>query len=186
MRVSNWSAIGSPVPAGIAVRDPGGQLLERHVRERSQDVLVVDRLISLRHVHHAQLLEFDRVDGAGDCQIVAQSCTMPAFLGGPAVDPVAPRLVTTEEHRDLVVIARQVVLRQQVDDQRGPSHVGEFGVGLHPRVTTQDAVEVATVAPRDVLVGEPLLGDRDVSVEFGFDHGVEFEQELGLTETALR
>ena len=105
---------------------------------------------------------------------------MPALLGGPAVHPVAPRGVAAEQGRDLVVVAGQVVLGQQVDDQRGPRHVGHLRVLDRPGVAVERAVEVAAVAPRDVLVGEPLLGHREVPVEVLLDDRLELEQQLGL------
>ena len=97
----------------------------------------------------------------------------------------SPQPVAAEQHRDLVVVARQVVLGEQVDDQRGAGDVGQLGVGLEPRVAAEHAVEVAALAPRDVLVREPLLGDRHVPVELALDDGVELEQELGLRQTAI-
>ena len=146
-------------PAGVAVRDPGRELLEGHVGERPHQVLAVRRLVALGHVRHPEPLELDRVDHPLDHHVVAHHDRVPALLGGPAVHPLAPGGVAAEDHGDLVVVARQVVLGEQVDDQRRPRHVRDVGVVRRPRVALHQAVEVAAVAPRDVVVREPLLRD---------------------------
>ena len=107
------------VAAGVAVRDAGGELLERHVRHRVEHVEVVGAGEALRHVHHAFAFERHRVDGAGGQQVVADRDAVPSLLGGPAADPRPPGTVRAEGLVDVAVIARQVVLGQQVDDEGG-------------------------------------------------------------------
>ena len=75
---------------------------------------------ALRHVHHALALERDRVDGAGDEQVVADR---DARAGPPPRSSGRPRCPRRRRGRttsvDLAVVARQVVLGEQVDDERG-------------------------------------------------------------------
>ena len=51
---------------------------------------------------------------------------VPALVGGPPVYPGAPRAVAAEHRRDLVVVAGQVVLGEQVDDQRRAGGLGQL------------------------------------------------------------
>ena len=93
---------------------------------------MVARIEARRHVGHPGPLQRDRVDRAGDEQVVADRDAVPALLGGPAVHPGAPGAVAAEERGDLVVVAGQVVLGEQVDDQRGPRDVGTSRLlGVH-------------------------------------------------------
>ena len=85
----------------------------------------------------------DRVDGAGGQQVVADRDAVPALLGGPAVHPGAPGAVAAEERGDLVVVAGQVVLGEQVDDQRGAGDVGDCDCSSAHASPPSDAVEVA-------------------------------------------
>ena len=119
--------------AGVAVRNAGGQLLERHVDDGIEQalgeqvaLLVLPRAEAACHLLEAECLQRDRIDGAGDDQVVAQRDAVPVLLGGPAVDPLAPRAVHAEVHRDLAVIRRQVVLRQQVLHHRHLGHLGQL------------------------------------------------------------
>ncbi len=135
-----------------------------------------------RHVVHPQPLELHRVDGPAGQQVVADRDAVAALLGGPAVHPVAPGRVAPEQRGDLVVVAGQVVLGEQVDDQRRARDVRHRVVLDAPRVAVERAVEVAAVAPRDVLVGEPLLGHPEVAVEVGLHDRLELEEHLGLAQ----
>src|SRR2546430_2627701 len=68
--------------------------------------------------------------------------------------------VPAEEGGDLVVVAGEVVLGQEVDHQRGPADVGDLGLLDGPGLAAlQLAGEVPPVAPGDVLVRHPVLGD---------------------------
>ena len=78
------------------------------------ELLVLAGAEAAGHLLDAQLLELDGIDRAGDDEVVAQRDAVPVLLGGPAVDPEAPRAVHAEVHRDLAVVGRQVVLGQQV------------------------------------------------------------------------
>ena len=104
MRASNCSASGaaSRTP-GVAVRDPGGQLLERDVGQRLQHGLVA-AVVARRHVLHAQRLQPDRVHATRDDEVVAYRDRVPALLGRPAADPLAPGAVAAEVGGDLAVI----------------------------------------------------------------------------------
>ena len=105
-------------PAGVAVRDAGRQLLEGDVGDRLERGLVAG-VVAGGHVVHPGPLELDRVDAAGDDEVVAQRDAVPALLRRPAAHPLAPGAVAAEAGGDLPVVAGQVVLGQQVDEHRG-------------------------------------------------------------------
>ena len=79
---------------------------------------------------------------------------------------------------DLAVVARQVVLGQQVDLERRARDRGQLGLGHLPRVATQVG-EVPTEAPRHVFVRHPLVGRRHVPVEVVLDGRFELREQLG-------
>ena len=80
------------VAPGVAVRDPGRELLEGDVGEAAQRVGRVV-VVALLELGHPAALERDRIDVAGDGQVVAQDDRVAALLRGPAADPVDPRPV---------------------------------------------------------------------------------------------
>jgi len=96
------------------------------------------------------------------------------------VHPLAPGVVPAEDLGDLVVVAGQVVLGQQVDDQGAASDIGQWRVVGTPLLAPHPAVEVAPLAPWDEVVGEPLLGDPEVAVELSLDDLVQLTQQVGL------
>ena len=132
--------------AGVAVRDPGGQLLERDVRQRVQHLVVVDVDVAGRHVRHPGPLQRHRVHRPGHGEIVADRDAVPPLLGGPPVHPGAPGAVAAEQRGDLVVVRRQVVLGQQVDHQRGPGHVRDRS--SRPATTARRPAARRRSAPR--------------------------------------
>ena len=145
------------VAPGVAMRDPRGELLERDVGEAVERVrrVVVVALLELRH---PAALEGDRVDVAGDRQVVAQDDGVAALLRGPAPDPVDPGAVALAEHAvDEPVVAGQVVLGQEADLE------GRLGDAGQPRLVGRPGllVEVAPEPVRDEVVREPLLGDLE-------------------------
>ena len=169
---------------GVAVRDAGGQLLEGHVDDRVEQalgeevaLLILAGAESARHLLDAQLLELERVDGAGDQKIITQRDAVPVLLGRPPVDPPAPRSVHPEVHRDLAVIRRQVVLGQQVLHHGGLRHLGELGL-LGIPVLAAECVEVFPVRPGHVVVWVPVLAHREVAVDLRLDDGLELTDQL--------
>ena len=129
------------------------------------------------HLLDAQCLQLDRIDGAGDDEVVAQRDAVPVLLGGPAVDPLAPRAVHAEVHRDLAVIRRQVVLGQQVLHHRHLSDLGQLRLSGLPVLAAQRVVVLA-VRPRDVVVRVPVLAHRQVPVDVLLDDWLQLVQEL--------
>ena len=125
----------------------------------------------------AQLFELHGVDRAGDDEVVAQRDTVPVLLGGPPVDPEAPRAVHGEVHRDLAVIGRQVVLGQQVGQHRHLGDLGELRL-LGVPVLAAERVIVLAVRPRDVVVRVPVLTHGQVSVDVLLDHWLELCEQL--------
>ena len=144
--------------AGVAVRHPGGQFLERHVDER------VDRRGGLghdrpRHLRHPAPLQLHRVERPGHRQVVADHDRVALLLGCPAADPLAPH-PRTEHVVDRVEVVGQIVLGQEVDEEGVPHRAG-YGELL--RVPFLLGLEVTAPAPWHVQMGEPFLGGRDVA-----------------------
>ena len=161
------------VAPGVAVGDARRQLLERDVGEpaqrRRRRVVV-----ALLELGHPAALEQDRVDVAGDRQVVAQDDRVAALLGGPAADPVDPRPIALAEHPvDEPVVGGQVVLGQEADLERRLGDAGETRLVRRPRVL----VEVAPEPVRDELVREPLLGDLGVAVVQAARLGFELDEQ---------
>jgi len=170
--------------AGVAVRDAGRELLERHVHHRVEQalgeqvaLLVLAGREATGDLLHAGDLEVHRIDGAGHHQVVAQSDAVAVLLGGPPVDPVAPGTVHAEVHRDLAVVRRQVVLGQEVLHHRGLRHLGELRLAGLP-VLAAEGVPVLAFLPRDVIVRIPVLAHGHVPVDLLFDHGLELMKKL--------
>src|SRR4029450_12945318 len=103
----------------------------------------------------------DRVDVAGDQQIVAEHDCVAALFGGPAVRPGPPGPVAAEAGQQLVVVAGQVVLGEEVDLEGGPGHAGE------PRLVRGPGLggEVAAQPPGDVRVGHTAFGHGQMPVK---------------------
>ena len=85
----------------------------------------------------------------------------------------SPQAPSRAEHPlDRAEVVREVVLGQQVDEQRAADRVGQRDVARRTRPRLA-GLEVAAPAPRDDLVGEPLLGARQVAVEQPATDGLE-------------
>ena len=158
--------------------DPGRQLLEGDVGHGVQHVQVVRAGKALRHVHHAFAFKGHRVDGARGQQVIADRDSVPALLGGPATDPCAPGAVGAERLVDVAVVARQVVLGEEVDDERGAGDLTHSRLRWIPRIAVQHAVEIAAIAPRHVLVGKPLAGRPEVAIQLAPDDRLQLSQQL--------
>ena len=164
------------VAAGVAVRDPRGELLERDVgeaAERRRRLVVV----ALLELGHPAALEGDRVDVPGDREVVAEDDRVTTLLGRPAADPVDPGAVALAEHPvDEAVVAGQVVLGQQADLERGLGDPGQARLVGRPWLL----VEVAPEPVRDEVVGEPLLGDLRVPVVEAGGLGLELVEQRAV------
>ena len=162
--------------AGVLVRYARRKLLERRIREPAQRAHRRPAVPEL-HVLHAAALEHDRVDVPGDDEVVADDDRVATFLGRPAVHPVLPGAVALLEDRaDQVVVRGQVVLGEEVHLEGGLRDAGEAGLVRGPRLL----VEVTALAVRDEVVGEPLLRDRQVTVDELADGGLDLRKEGGL------
>jgi hypothetical protein len=96
--------------------------------------------------------------------------------------PVLPRAVTLfEDGADEVVVRGKVVLGEQVDLECRLRDAGEAGLIGRPRLL----VEVAALAVGDEVVGEPLLRDRQVSVDELADGGFDLSEEGSLAALLL-
>ena len=145
--------------AGVAVGQPGGQLLQRHVDQR---VGRGGRLghDGARHLGHPAPLQLHGVQGPGHGEVVADDDRVALLLGRPPADPLPPH-AGAEDVVDRVEVVGQVVLGQEVDEQGVPHGVGHGELGRVPRLVR---LEVAASAPGHVKVGEPLLGRADVAL----------------------
>ena len=102
---------------------------------------------------------------------------MPALLGRPPPHPRAPRPVAAEGLVDHHRVVGQVVLGQQVDEQRAADRVGHLdlvGVPLLVRL------EVAAPAPRHDLMGEPFLGAVEMALEQPLGDRFELDEQGGV------
>ena len=163
------------IPACVAVRDPRGQLLERHVRQALKDRLLAAVIADLHDLHPCPL-EPDRVHPAGDQQVVTNAVRVPALLRRPAMHPGAPGALAAKDSLDLPVIAREVVLRQQVDLERRTRDRRQRRLLAGPCVAAEVS-EVATLAPRHVLVRHPFLRRSQVPVEVGLYNWLELAKQ---------
>ena len=165
------------VRAGVAVRDPGRELLQARVHqavERVRERPAVVRVVAAAHGLHPAALERDGIHAAGDREVVAQHDGVPALLGRPPARPLAPRAVLAERVPQREVVVGEVVLRQQVDLERGARDGAEIAVGLLPRLL--DVVAPDLVG--DELVREPLRRPRQVRLEASPNRGLELLQEV--------
>ncbi len=162
--------------AGVAVGDAGGELLEGDVRAHVEQRLVAGVEARLHRLHPGPL-ELVGVDATGDEEVVADAERVPALLRRPAVDPGAPRALPAEGPLDLAVVARQVVLGEEVDLEGGAGDLRELRLVDRPRVAAE-LLEVAPQRPRDVLVRHPLLGDLEVPVEVVLGDRLERREQL--------
>jgi hypothetical protein len=104
-----------------------------------------------------------------------------ALLGGPAVRPGPPGPVAAEAGQQLVVVAGQVVLGEQVDLEGGLGDPGQPGLVGGPGL----GIEVAAEAPGDVLVREPLFGHGQMPVKQPAGDRLQLPQEV-VVGMALR
>ena len=122
------------------------------------------------------------VDVAGDREVVAQDDRVAPFLGRPASDPVDPGPVALAEHPvDEPVIGGQVVLGQEADLEGGLGHARQARLVGRPGLL----VEVAPEPVRDVVVGEPLLGDLGVAVVQPARLGLQLHQQRPIVGQCL-
>ncbi len=168
------------VAPGVAVRNASRELLERHVRAHVEQRLVAG-LVARLHRQHPSPLELVRVDAPRHQQVVADAERVPSLLRRPPVDPRAPRAVATEDPLHLAVIARQVVLCEQVDLERDPSERRQRRLLHRPRLAVEQR-EVAALAPRHVLVRHPLFGHLEMPVEVLGDRRLEVGEQAGRVE----
>ena len=84
-----------------------------------------------------------------DREVVPQHDRVAALLGGPAADPVEPRAVALAEHPvDQAVVARQVVLGQQADLERGLGDAGQPRLVRRPGLLVEVAARAGTGCTR--------------------------------------
>ena len=144
----------------VAVGDTRRELLQSHVRQAVGDGRWL-RCLPARHLRHARPLERDRIKRAAHDHVVADDDGVAHLLRGPPARPLAPGLIG-EHAVDRLEVIGQVVLCQQVDEQRAADGTGQgrrIGIPLHLDV------EVGAPLPGDERVREPLLRRRQVTVE---------------------
>ena len=162
------------VSPGVVVRDPGGQLLKSDVGETLQGIGRLGDLPAL-HLGHPRPLQADGIDRPRHGEIVVDHLPVAALLGRPAPHPMAPRAVAAEHALDVPEVVRQVVLRQDVDEQRTAGLGTEAGLRWVPLVVVGI---VPAPAPGDQLVRMPLPGLTKVPLVEPLNAGLEFGQQL--------
>ncbi len=162
-------------PAGVAVADPGGQLLHGGVGDQAEHAVRPGEGTG-GDLGRPGALQGHRVDGAGGVQIGADGGGVPVLLRRPLVQPGSPGAVAGGLRADGPVVAGEVVLGEQVDHQGGADRGGERGLLRPPGLAAERSVEVPAEAPRHVLVREPLARRIDMTVhQFGGD-GLKFRE----------
>src|SRR5690348_13986518 len=81
--------------ARVPVGYPRRELLQRDIGDGLHGASVA-RIITHGHVSHPSLFERDRVDSAGDNEIIAQGRAVPCLFRSPSTYPFAPGAVTSE------------------------------------------------------------------------------------------
>ena len=154
--------------AGVAVRDAGGELLQGDVDEPSTAV-GTRRDEAAAHLVHAAPLERGEIERPGDGDVVADDDRVPHLLGRPPPGPLAPHVVA-EHAVDRLEVVGQVVLGEQVHEERAAHPEGQLGVGFVERLAR---LRGNGPLPRNQLVGEPGLGGTEVPLEEAPDCGYE-------------
>ena len=162
--------------AGVAVRDARRELLERDVDDAVGEARRIGHDAG-GDLQHPRPLELAEIDGARHREVVADHDRVATFLGRPPLVPLPPGVVGPEPGRDAVEVVGKVVLGEEVQQQRAPRRFREV---RFTRVERFAFDEVATAAPRDHLVGEPLLGGADVAGVLLLRNGSQFAQEAGV------
>src|SRR5206468_2645262 len=111
--------------AGVAVRDAGGELLKRGVDQAVQERVELGTLAA-RDLLHPAALEGNGVDGSRHQEVVADHDRVTALFGGPLTDPALPVLTGLHATQGAEVV-REVVLRQEVDEQGATRDLAEVG-----------------------------------------------------------
>jgi hypothetical protein len=104
------------------------------------------------------------------------------LLGGPSTHPRAPGAVLAEHPLDGAEVVRQIVLGEQIDEQ-GAAHFGADLVAAEVSVVGRPLVTgfvISSSRVRHVVVGEPLLRRREVTLEKRLGDGRQLVQDLRL------
>ena len=152
------------------------ELLQRDVHEAVDRTVRIGHL-SARHLRHPSVLEGARVERSGDGHEVAQRDRVPSLLGRPPVRPLAPCALAAEHPVDRLEVVREVVLGEEVDEQRAADRIGHRHLTGVPVLTLD---EVAAQAPRHELVRVPRLAGLVVASGELLGHRGQFVQELDL------
>ena len=166
------------------MRDAGGELLQGRIHQGAQQALAGRRPAGL-HRSHAIPLQGHRVDGTREQHVVAQARGVARFLGRPSAHPGAPCAVAAHALQQLMVIARQVVLGEQVQREGGLHRRAELRLIRCPRLS-RVAAEITSPRPRQPFVRQPFLRRRKMALEVPRDHRRELMQERGIVERRHR
>ena len=107
---------------------------------------------------------------------------MTTFFSGPTAHPGAPCAVLAEHPLDRSEVVRQVVLGEEIDQQCA-AHFGPDLVTAEVGVVGRPLVPGLVISPTpigDQIVGEPLLGGRQMALEECLRNGRELVQDLGF------
>ena len=145
----------------IAQIDRVRAFVERHERQ-GLDLAVRIGTVAAHHMGNPDVFIGDRVEVAGDDQILAQRDGVQVLLSGPAAQPAAPLVGQDEVFDEFAVVAGEVVLGDE-HHLEGSHHLpGQGHLRGVPVLPTQEG-EVFTVVEGDVIVGVPLISGVQVS-----------------------
>ena len=164
--------------ARVAMGDPRRQLLQRDVDETVDGRHRVGHLPAA-HLAHAAVFDDARVQRSRHREVVAQHDAVAGLFGSPTVRPLTPDALTTEHAVDGLEVVRQVVLGEQVDEQRAAHGRRQCHIGFLPHLVLD---EVATQAPRHQLVGIPRLAGVVVALRQPLGHGRQLMEQGALVD----
>jgi hypothetical protein len=175
---AGWVGQGPP---RVVVGDSGGELLQRRIRERvGQGRRLGDH--SVRDLGHPRPLERDRIDRARHRQIVPNDDGVAALFCGPAANPGSPCVVAAEPSGDGPEVVREIVLGEEVHEQRAAGGGADAVViGLPLGIVA----EIPSLTPRNERVREPLPGRGEVPLEEFGGAGLELGEESGLVHAGV-
>ena len=158
---------------GVAVRDARGQFLDGHVAHAVGGRLRLGN-DGAADLGHASVLEHLGVHQTTHGDVIAHDDGVPALLGGPALGPRPPRRVSAEHARDGARVPRQIVLGEQVHQQRGTSTRRQRSFA----VRESGVLQPGGALPRHVLVGIPLFRGFEMAIEKTLGLRFEFTEDV--------
>ena len=160
-------------PARVVVRDSCRELLQRDVHEQVGQ----GRRLGTTPVETWIIRARSSATGSTATrhgEVVPNHDRVAPLLGGPAPSPCPPCMVIAEEAGECPEVVREVVLGQEVHEQRAAGRLADVGVVRLPGLV---GAEIPPAAPRHELVREPFPRRAQVPLEKVGDPGCQLSRE---------